>query len=80
MMGVTDHNFRSIDHAVTMFKPAVAELSIFAGSRGKIVVKAIHYSEKVRRQSQVVGGKKSRPARIGVIAVVKIIVEHLTGG
>ena len=78
-MRVPHHNFRCIDHSVTVMQPAVAKLSIFAGSIGEIGVKAFDCSEQVRRQSQVVGGKKPCPVGNAIRVLVKVIDEQLTG-
>ena len=79
-MRVLNHNFRCIDHAETMVSPAVAKLTVFAGSVRKISVKAFDCPEQVCRHSQVVGGKKSWSVGHEVIVFVKVIDEQLTGG
>ena len=78
-MTVPDHNFRRIDHAKAIVQPAIAKLPVLTGRIGEIGVKAFDCSEQVRRQSQVVGGKKPCPVGNAIRVLVKVIDEQLTG-
>ena len=79
-MAVPNQNFRGVDHPAAMVQPAVTEFSVLTRCTGKGCVKTAHLEKAFLWQGQVVRGKKLGPVVVGIIVMVKVIDEYLTGG